>query len=123
MKFQRVLSEDCRTQFLVQAVNQIAEIRSSLHAPNDVVRKSPREVSESVIRRLQNNSSWTDSETECRVPVCRTTVRGQTVKQSAEFQFAFEFFATAHKSTFCRQISIHNAEIAPPCTQCSTHFR
>ena len=28
----------------------------------------------------------------------RTPVRGQTVKQSAEFRPPFEFFATAHKN-------------------------
>ena len=67
-KLQRVSSEDCRTQFLVQAVNQIAEIQCSSHAPNDIVIKSPCHVS-SIFSRLQNNSSWTDSEAECRVPV------------------------------------------------------
>ena len=63
-------------------MNQSAEMRSALHAPNDVVRKSPREVSESVIRRLQNNSSWTDSETECRVSVCVGVLRNSTQERS-----------------------------------------
>ena len=77
------------------------------------------EVAESVIRRLQNTISWTDSEAECRDAVClacsqrrsgesprvklqrlssedfRTSVRGQAVKQISEMPSALEFFATA----------------------------
>ena len=83
-------------------------------------RKSLCEIAESVIRRLQNTSSWTGSEAECRDAVClacsqrrcggsprsklqrvstedqRTQVLGQAVNQSAEMRSAFEFFATAH---------------------------
>ena len=83
-------------------------------------RKSLCEVAESLIRRLQNTSSWTGSEAECRDAVCvacsqrscgeslrsklqrvssedlRTPVLGQAVNQSAEMRSALEFFATAH---------------------------
>ena len=82
MKFQRVLSEDCRTPVRGQTVKQSAEIRSALHSPNDVVRMSPCEVSESVIRRLQNTISWTGNETECRVSVCVGVLRNSTQERS-----------------------------------------
>ena len=38
--------------------------------PTTLWGKSPCEVAESVIRRLQNTSSWTGSEAECRDAVC-----------------------------------------------------
>ena len=86
--------------------------------PTTLWGKSPCEVAASVIRRLQNSSSWTDSEAECRFSVClacsyrrcgespraklqrlpsedfRTPVCGQAVKQSAEMRSVLEFLAT-----------------------------
>ena len=80
--------------------------------PTTLLGKSPCEVAESVIRRPQNTSSWTGSGGECRDAVCvkfsqqrcgeshraklqrvssedcRTPVRGQAVKQSAEMRSA-----------------------------------
>ena len=44
-------------------------MRSAL-LPTMLWGKSPCEVAESVIRRLQNTSSWTGSEAECRDAVC-----------------------------------------------------
>ena len=87
--------------------------------PTTLCGKSPCSVAASVFRRLQNTSSWTGSEAECRDAVClacsqrrcgesphvklqrvssenhRTQVRGQAVKQSSEIQSALEFFATS----------------------------
>ena len=80
--------------------------------PTTLWGKSPCEVAASVIRRLQNSSSWTDSEAECRFSVClacsyrrcgespraklqrlssedcRTQVLRQAVKQYAEMRSA-----------------------------------
>ena len=163
---QRVSSEDRKTPFCRQAVNQSAEIRYALEffataqscrerqfqstvlslavwpelaqlhkgrlhsahtgsmLPTTLWGKSPCEVAESVIRRLQNTSSWTGSEAECRDAVClacsqrrcgespraklqrvssedrRTPVCGQAVKQSAVMRSALEFFATTQS---CRE--------------------
>ena len=86
------------------------ESRLPCMLPSTLWGKSTCEVSENVIRRLQNTSSWTDSEAECRDAVClacshrrcgesprvkfqrmssedcRTPVRGQTVKQNAKMR-------------------------------------
>ena len=64
-KLQRVSSEDSRTPVCGQTVKQNAEMRSAL-LPTMLWGKSPCEVAESVIRRLQNTISWTGSEAECR---------------------------------------------------------
>ena len=105
--------------------------RCGLHRmlPSSLWEKSPCEVSESVIRRLQNTISWTDSEAECPDAVClacshrhcgesprvkfqrvssedrRTPVRGQTVKQNAEIRSAF--YATAQMLIFHIFNSVH----------------
>ena len=86
------------------------ESRLPCMLPSTLWRKSQYEVAASVIKRLHNTSSWSGSEAECRVSVflarshrhCgesprvefqrvssedhRTPVRGQTVKQSADFR-------------------------------------
>ena len=90
-KLQRVSSEDCRTPVPGQTVKQCSEMRSALEffataqstlLPTTLWGKSPCEVSESVIRRLQNTSSWTDSEAECRDSVCVGVLRNSTQEQS-----------------------------------------
>ena len=44
--------------------------------------ESPRVKFQSVIRRLQNTSSWTDSEAECRDAVCVGVLRNSTQERS-----------------------------------------
>ena len=89
MKFQRVSSEDHRTPVRGQTVKQIAEFRSSSHAPIVVVGKGPRV-------KFQRVSSED----------CRTPFRGQAVEQSAEMRSALEFFATAQS---CRERSLETS--------------
>ena len=83
-KLQRVSSEDCRTQVLVQAVKQSAEIRSVSHAPKDVVGKVPRE-----------------SYRECHQKTTEHQFCLQALKQSSEMQSALEFFATTQ--SYCER--------------------
>ena len=56
------------------------------HSPSDVVGKSPCEVAESVIRRLQITSSWTSSGAECRDEVCVGVLRNFSHAVSGQFQ-------------------------------------
>ena len=78
--------------------------------PTTLWRKSPCEVAEeSVIRRLQNTISWTDSEAECR----GCGLRWSSSQQDSHAVRAV--WPTRTKSTFCRQSSIrlHSAPNAP----------
>ena len=75
-KLQRLSSEDCRTQVLVQAVNQNAEMRSPLAC-------SQRRCEESPSSKLQMRVSSED---------IRTPVHGQAVKQSAVMRSVLHLF-------------------------------
>ena len=67
-------SEDLRTPVRGQAVKLSAEMRSAL-LPTTLWGKFPFVVAERVIRRPQNTSSQSDSESECRVAVCVGVLR------------------------------------------------
>ena len=108
------------SSFCRQSSISLHSTHTGIILPMKLWGKSPCEVSESVIRRLQNTSSWSGSEAECRVSVflafsqrrcgesprvefqrvssedCRTPICGQAVKQNAEMRSALEFFVTAH---------------------------
>ena len=114
---------DCPTTDLFRQISiRLHSTHTGSILPTTLCGKSPCSVAASVTRRLQNSSSWTDSETESRGAVClacsqsrcgesprvkfqrmssedcRTPVPGQTVKQCSEMRSALEFFATAQST-------------------------
>ena len=73
------LAKILRSQATSSQVKRSASQRAHRgHAPNDVVGKSPCEVSESVIGRPKDTSSWTGSDSECLDAVCVAVLHNST---------------------------------------------